>query len=108
VGAVDIDDANAAAADDNATELDRLRNQVVAQARELAVIRWELSSLMRQHPVSARVTQAKYSILRRFPRHANKVRQVRNAARSLLASLRHRPADESRSGGIVDVAASLC
>ena len=99
-------DADPPKADDRALELDRLRSQVVAQARELAVIRWELSSLMRQHPVSGRVTQAKSSILRRFPKQANKVRQVRLAAQGILASLRHRPVDDARAGRIVDVGPS--
>jgi hypothetical protein len=91
---------------DRAIELHRLRNQVVAQARELAVIRWELSSLIRQHPVSGRVTQAKYSILRRFPDQADKLRQVRLAARGILASMLHRQADGHRSDRIVDVGPS--
>src|SRR5438445_12483159 len=92
--------------DGSSAELDKLRNQVVAQARELAVIRWELSSLMRQHPVTARVAQAKSSILRRFPKHADKVRQVRQAARGLAAALRPRPPGDSRPGGTVDVGPS--
>jgi len=60
---VSIDDAEVPKLDANAAELSKLRNEVVAQARELAIIRWELSSLIRQHPVSGRVTQAKYSAL---------------------------------------------
>jgi Glycosyl transferase family 2 len=94
-------------ADDRASELDKLRNQIVAQARELAVIRWELSSLMRQHPVSGRMTQAKSSILRRFPKQANRVRQLRRAARGILASVRRRPVDAAPGGGLVDVGPSL-
>ena len=34
--------------DGDASELDRLRNQVVAQARELILLRWEISSLVRR------------------------------------------------------------
>jgi hypothetical protein len=98
------DDADPPQADDRTIELERLRNQVVAQAREH---RWELSSLMRQHPVSGRVTQAKYSILRRFPKHANRVRQVRRAAQGLIASLRRRTANDSRPSGIVNFGPSL-
>jgi hypothetical protein len=52
------------------------------------------------------VTQAKYSILRRFPDQANKLRQVRRAARAVLASMRHRPADAHRSDRIVDAGPS--
>jgi hypothetical protein len=72
-------------------ELAKLRNEVVAQARELAIIRWEISSLIRQHPVSGRVTQAKYSVLRRFPKVAHEVGKARRAARRLLTSLRREP-----------------
>jgi hypothetical protein len=104
---VNVNDAEAPDLDGSAAELGKLRNQVVAQARELAVIRWELSSLIRQHPVSGRVTQAKSSILQRFPKHADKVRQVRRAARSILALLRHRPALGSRSVKTVDIGPSL-
>jgi hypothetical protein len=102
-----VDDTNPHEADDRAFELEKLRNQVVAQARELAVIRWELSSLMRQHPLSGRVTQAKSSILRRFPKQANTVRRLRRAARGILALVRRRPAEGSPRGGLVDVGASL-
>jgi hypothetical protein len=73
-------------------ELAKLRNEVVAQARELAIIRWEISSLIRQHPVSGRVTQAKYSLLRRFPRVAREVSKARRATRRFLTSLRREPA----------------
>jgi GT2 family glycosyltransferase len=74
--------------DGRAAELDRLRNQVVAQAKELAIIRWEISSLIRQHPISGRVTQAKYSVLRRFPKVAHRIGKVRRASSHLLRSLR--------------------
>jgi Glycosyl transferase family 2 len=105
---VSSDDIKAAKLDDSDAELNKLRNEVIAQARELAVIRWELASLMQQHPVSARVTQAKYSILRRFPKHANKIRQVRRAVRGIIASLRLRPADNPRSGADVGPSLSFC
>jgi Glycosyl transferase family 2 len=100
-------DTDSPRADDRAIELDKLRNQVVAQARELAVIRWELSSLMRQHPVSGRVNQVKSSIVRRFPKQAHGIRQLRRAARGVLASVQRRPADGPRTGGAVDVGLSL-
>ena len=101
-----IEDADPPQAQESAAERDRLRSQVVAQARELAVIRWELSSLVKQHPVSGRVTQAKYSILRRFPKYANKGRQLRRAARDVLASRRRRAAESLVAGGNVNVGAS--
>lgn len=101
------DDADQRQANDRAVELDKLRHQIVAQARELAVIRWELSSLMRQHPVSGRVARAKYSILRRFPKQANSVRQLRRAARGILASLRRQVADGPGTGGTIDAGPSL-
>jgi hypothetical protein len=88
VDAVDIDDADGAKADSTAAELSRLRNEVIEQARELAIIRWEISSLIRQHPISGRVTQAKYSALRRFPGYANRIAQIRRAASGLLGSMR--------------------
>ncbi|MEA3150218.1 MAG: hypothetical protein QOD56_1157, partial [Gammaproteobacteria bacterium] len=93
-------------ADDPAVELERVRSQVVAQARELAVIRWELSSLMRQLPVTARVAKAKSSILRRFPKQAQKVLGVRRVARRLITKLRTKPSAVPHTGGVVDVGLS--
>lgn len=103
--AVTIDEANRPQ-DDQAAELSRLRNQIVAQARELAVIRWELSSLMRQHPVTARVAQAKSSFLRRFPKQAQKVLGVRRVARRLVTKLRTKPSSVPLTAGVVDVGPS--
>ena len=100
------DDSDPHRIDDHTIELKTLRNQVVAQARELAVLRWELSWSIRQHPVSGHLTQAKYSILRRFPKHADKVRQVRRAARRMLASLRSRSTGDPAFSGIVDAGTS--
>lgn len=97
------DDVEAPGADGSSSELSRLRNQIVAQARELAVIRWELSSLMRQHPVTARVAQAKSSFLRRFPKQAQKVFGVRRVARRLVTKLRTKSSSVPRAGGVVDV-----
>ena len=87
---MDIDDADAAKAHSTAAELSKLRNEVIEQARELAIIRWEISSLIRQHPISGRMTQAKYSALRRFPKYANKIARIRRAASDLLGSIRRR------------------
>lgn len=100
VYAVKADEAEAAQAESGAAELARLRNEVVAQARELAVLRWEISSLIRQHPVRGRVTQAKYSVLRRFPDYAHKIAKARRAARTLLTSLRREPKGRSTEGSI--------
>jgi hypothetical protein len=100
VHAVKADEAEAAQAESGAAELTRLRNEVVAQARELAVLRWEISSLIRQHPVSGRVTQVKYSVLRRFPAYAQKIAKARRAARTLLTSLRRKPEGKSAEGSI--------
>lgn len=93
-------------ADGDDSELKRLRNQIVAQARELAVIRWELSSLMRQHPVTARVAQAKSSILRRFPKQAQKVLGVRRVARRFVTRLRAKPSAVPQASGVVDAGLS--
>jgi hypothetical protein len=106
VGAVNSDDIGAPGADGSSSELSRLRNQIVAQARELAVIRWELSSLMRQHPVTARVVQAKSSILRRFPKQAQKLLGVRRVARRLVTKLRTKPSTVPHAGVDVDVGLS--
>lgn len=84
------DDGDAAKLDSSSAELSRLRNEVIEQARELAIIRWEISSLIRQHPISGRVTQAKYSALRRFPKYANRIARIRRAASDLLGSMRSR------------------
>ena len=94
------DEAEAAQAESGAAELTRLRNEVVTQARELAVLRWEISSLIRQHPVSGRVTQVKYSVLRRFPDYAQKIAKVRRAARTFLTSLRRKPEGRSTQGSV--------
>jgi hypothetical protein len=85
---------------DESAELNRLQHQVVAQARELALLRWEISSLLRRHPVSGRVTEAKYSILRRVPKLAHKIAQSRWVARNLLGSApRWRPRRVARASG---------
>jgi GT2 family glycosyltransferase len=99
VHAVNSNDEEGATVDGGAAELDKLRNQVVAQAKELAMIRWEISSLVRQHPISGRVTQAKYSVLRRFPKVAHRIGKVRRASGHLLRSLR-RPRDARPTPGI--------
>ncbi len=98
--AVAVDNTEAPGVDERAAELSMLRNEIVAQARELAVIRWEISSLIRQHPVSARVTQAKYSVLRRFPDYAEKISKARRALRDLLAPSRRAPGMAPASAGI--------
>jgi hypothetical protein len=100
VYAVKADEAEAAQAESGAAELTRLRNEVVAQARELAVLRWEISSLTRQHPVRGRVTKVKHSVLRRFPDYAHKIAKVRRAARILLTSLRREPESRWTEGSI--------
>jgi hypothetical protein len=100
VYAVKADEAEAAQAESGSAELTRLRNEVVAQARELAVLRWEISSLIRQHPVRGRVTKVKYSVLRRFPDYAHKIAKVRRAARTLLTSSRRGPEGGSTEGSI--------
>jgi Glycosyl transferase family 2 len=68
-------------------ELSRLRNDVIRQARELAVIRWELASLLQRNPVLGRVTQAKYFFLPRFLKFVHKAGHLKRAARNLLGSL---------------------
>jgi hypothetical protein len=103
---VTSNDADLPKADDQTVELDRLRGQVVAQARELAIIRWELSAMVRQLPVAGRMNHAKYSILRRFPKQANKVSEARHAARRFVTRLRPRSSKAPHPGGIVDVGLS--
>lgn len=60
-----------------ADELTRLRNQTVAQARELAMIRWELTSMVRQMALAGRVHQVKHGLLRRFPGPVHKLAHLK-------------------------------
>lgn len=80
------DTIDKASIDDRELELQTLRNQVVAQSRELAVLRWELSALARRHPVSGQVTRLKTSVLKRFPQQIVHVRRLRRFLRERVAS----------------------
>jgi hypothetical protein len=75
---------------DGAGELARLRKQVITQARELAVIRWELAALVRERPLSSGAMHIKYQLARRFPGYAYRIRQACRIARSSLMALRRR------------------
>jgi hypothetical protein len=61
----------------DAQELTRLRNLTVAQARELAMMRWELNSMVRQMALAGRVHQVKHGLLRRFPGPIHKLAQLK-------------------------------
>jgi Glycosyl transferase family 2 len=92
-------------ATDDDSEIAGLRKRVVTQARELAVMRWEFASLLRQHPISSGAANLKYSVAHRFPAYAHKFWQLRrefrnwwslrrSAARAFIshpAPTRHRP-----------------
>jgi len=79
---------------DDAAELIRLRSQVVAQARELVQLRWEISSLRRRGAsnqsvsASGRLEKLRYVIARLFPEVA---KVVSSRASSNLLTLLRRP-----------------
>jgi hypothetical protein len=70
-----------------ADELARLRKHTEIQARELAVLRWEIAALTRTRPGSSRLTEFKYSLLRQFPATAKRAANVMRRARGLATAL---------------------
>lgn len=94
------DDPKLPVADVANADLTRLKSEIVTQARELATIRWELSSLLRQHPISGRASRVKFSVRRRFPKHVQRLASLKRTLRAALAPLRRLRAP-SRSTRIV-------
>jgi GT2 family glycosyltransferase len=82
-------------ADASAAELTRLKSEIVVQARELATIRWELSSILRQRPLSGRASQFKFSVKRRFPKYVQRIAGLRRTLRGALAAWRWPPANRA-------------
>jgi hypothetical protein len=79
-------------------ELTELRNRTLAQAKELAVMRWEIASLMRSHPMLGRVTEAKSFLKRRFPVQLDRAMRMRRAAGNLVRRLRRAPPAPATTG----------
>jgi hypothetical protein len=71
-------------------DIKQLRGTVVAQARELAALRWELGSLLRQNPLMARATSIKQFARRHFPHAVDRAKQLVRVARK-TASVMRRP-----------------
>jgi hypothetical protein len=69
----------------DAQELTRLRNLTVAQARELAMMRWELTSMVRQMALAGKVHQVKHDLLRRYPGPIHKLAQLKRRVVNRLA-----------------------
>ncbi|MBW7961137.1 glycosyltransferase family 2 protein [Bradyrhizobium sp. BR 10261] len=85
---------------DGGAELESLRNQVVAQARELATLRWEMSVLARKHPISGQATRVKSSLLKRFPRQAARILQLRRIL-PRLAKAKPQPVQARRGAEVI-------
>jgi hypothetical protein len=62
-------------------EVTELRNRALAQAKELAVMRWEIASLMRAHPMLGRVNEVKSFLKRRFPTQLDRAMRLRRRGR---------------------------
>jgi hypothetical protein len=88
---------------DTQDEVVRLRNEVVAQAKELAVLRWEISALARKHPVRSRVTRVKSSIVRLFPKQSVQLLQLSRMLPGVAASLSRLSTEGPRSSLKIDV-----
>jgi len=69
----------------DAQEMTRLRNLTVAQARELAMMRWELTSMVRQMALAGKVHQVKHDLLRRYPGPIHKLAQLKRRIMNRLA-----------------------
>lgn len=89
----------APAAENPTDELTRLRALTVAQARELSMMRWELSSLMKQAALAGRVNQLKHQTLRKFPGPVEKLARLK---RKIVE--RFRPPVDIVAGGAAPVA----
>ena len=74
----------------------QLEKQVVAQARENAVLRWENATLLRDRPIGARLVQAKYWMARRFPRLVQRASRLRR--RLTPGEARRQPSELASSG----------
>jgi Glycosyl transferase family 2 len=73
-----------------AGEIERLNKQVVAQAAELAALRWELMALLKSRPVMRHVVGVKQRLKTRFPKAAHKASWLRRQIANRLAALRKR------------------
>ena len=69
-------------------ELDSLRRQAVTQARELAILRWELAALLQRQPIFGRATALKYFLLRKFPKFIQRASRAKRLAYGLLGAAR--------------------
>ena len=81
-----------------ARELAQLRKETEIQARELAILRWEIAALMRAGPGPSRLTGLKYALLRRFPAAAKRAAHVMRRAHNLLGVARERRTSRSEVG----------
>ena len=81
-----------------ADEIERLNKQVVAQAAELAALRWELMALLKSRPVMRHVVGVKQRLKMHFPRAAHKASWLRRQTANRLATLRKRRTFLRRTG----------
>ena len=72
--------------EDSASELARSRNLIASQAREIAVLRWEIASLIKQNALTGQLTHAKYALAQRFPRLIGRVLRLKRRAKQVLSS----------------------
>jgi hypothetical protein len=90
-----------------AAELASLRHQVVAQAAELATIRWNMNALLNQQRILSYAAGAKGYVKRWFPGYIEKVKQARRDVKSLFSSVRRSRAMAAADVGDIDIASGL-
>ena len=76
---------------DHGPEVEILRNQVVTQARELAVLRWEIASLLRQRPVLQTARGVKSFLRQHVPGLVGHAVKLKRLAAASVASVKRRP-----------------
>jgi hypothetical protein len=86
---------------DDGSELDRLRHQVVAQARELALLRWEISSLTRRS-VDGGIPATVIRNLQRYAKLAQTISRMHAATRDVMSALRPRHSSSKIPSGKAD------
>jgi hypothetical protein len=88
-------------------ELASLRHQVVAQAAELATIRWSMNALLNQQRILSYATGAKGYVKRWFPGYVEKVKQARRDVISFFSSARRSRVIAAADVGDIDIASGL-
>ena len=88
-------------------ELTSLRHQVVAQAAELATIRWNMNALLNQQRILSYATGAKGYVKRWFPGYIERAKQAKRDVKNLYSSVRRSRAMAAADVGDIDIASGL-